>query len=523
MLAAVTLLAGVLQVMATVMLGLASLEELHAAEAEGAQQYLLGTLATVLGVIVVWFLRKRPLVAVILLLVWQGAVFWPLRARTSLLGLAFHGEYILHHFTGLLAAATCVAIGMGWIRRDDLGPARLVPGGLAVGGTLALLVTHVLEQPSMGAHDLPWLERGGAAALLLAWGTALATMWGRLGPSRLRLVAAVLLLPFVVRVALAWPEGLAGASVADTGRPVLMLAMVAAALVAFLAFHPSVNPSVRGLVMVFSGLATVLLYYFYRHGFGELEAGLGGLAQSMFAFSLPYPSYVPAWQVWVVMLGLFAMFSAAYAGLVSPGQRTRGLALALLVVTGLGLSTPPLVLMTGAAALLWIDSLTAGGMGTAERRPAPRPMEEILEGLAEQLGLPGVVVLEDKGRSLLAVRGEVGDTPLDLRARPSGSDSWAVTLTVGLLGRGRPPLGLVPEPGDEGHRPAHLLARTHRVRGQVRQLELLDDGFFDAVLPFPQARLDLWDAGTRVRLGSDLSALDTGSLTTLVRQLAARE
>lgn len=513
--------------MATVMLGLAPLEHLRVAAAEGAQPYLLGMLATVLGVIVVWFLRRRPLWAVVLLLVWQGAVFWPLRARTTGLGLAFHGEYVLHHFTGLLAAATCVAIGMHWIRRADLGSARVVPGALAVLGTVALLVAHVLEQPSMGGHELPWLEQGGAATLLLAWGTALVLLWPRLHPSRLRWVAVALLLPFVIRVLMAWPEGLAGASVADSGRPVLMVAMVAGTVTALLAFQPSVAPGVRALVMVFSGVATLILFFFYWFHFGNLEADLGGLAQSMFAFSLPYPRYVPAWQVVMVMVGLFAMFSAAYAGLVTPGQRTRGLALALLLVTGLGLSTPPLVLMTGAAALVWIDSLTGVGsdsaVGRGAARPPARPMDELLAEVAERLGLPDVVTLEDAGRSLLAVRGERAETPVDLRARASTRGWWQVTVTVGVLGRGRAPLGLVPEPGDEGHRPAHLLARSHRARGQVRQLELLDDTFFDALVPFPQARVDLWDAGTRVRLGDDLGDLDETTLTTLVEQLVARE
>lgn len=512
--------------MATVMLGLASLEHLRAAATEGAQPYLLGMLATVLGLIVVWFLRRRPLWAAVLLLVWQGAVFWPLRARTTGLGLAFHGEYVLHHFTGLLAAAICVAIGMHWIRRADLGPARVVPGALAVLGTLALLVAHVLEQPSMGEHGVPWLEQGGAATLLLAWGTALAVLWPRLQPSRLRWVAVALLLPFVVRVLMAWPEGLAGASVADSGRPVLMVAMVVATVTAWSAFQPSVAPGVRALVMVFSGVATLILFFFYWFHFGNLEADLGGLAQSMFAFSLPYPRYVPIWQVVLVMLGLFAMFSAAYAGLVSPGQRTRGLALALLLVTGLGLSTPPLVLMTGAAALVWVDSLTGGSdsaLGRGAGRPPTRPMNELLADVAEQLDLPDVVTLEDAGRSLLAVRGERAETPVDLRARASTADRWQVTVTVGILGRGRAPLGLVPEPGNEGHRPAHLLARSHRARGQVRQLELLDDTLFDALTPFPKARVDLWDAGTRVRLGDDLGELDEQTLTTLVEQLVARE
>jgi hypothetical protein len=134
-----------------------------------------------------------------------------------------------------------------------------------------------------------------------------------------------------------------------------------------------------------------------------------------------------------------------------------------------------------------------------------------------------VVVLEGSGQALLAVRGDADETPIDLRARPTARGGWDVTLTVGLLGRGRPVLGLDPEPGDDGPRPAHLLGRTHRARGQVRRLELLDDTLLDALLPFPGARVELWEAGSRVTLGAVLSQLDDERLATLTRELAHRE
>ncbi|MCA9654852.1 MAG: hypothetical protein KC501_33355 [Myxococcales bacterium] len=525
-LAAVALIAGILQVMATVMLGLASLEDLRAAASEGARPYLLGVLAITLGLGVAWLLRRRPLWAALVLVGWMGAVLWPLLPRVSSLGLAYHGEYVLHHFTGLLAAATCIAIATGWARRSELGLGRWIPVGLAVGGTVALVSAHVAEQPSLGTHAWPLVERAGTAALLLAWASTLLLLWRQLGPPRLRLAALMLLLPYLVRVAFAFPEGLAGASVIDAGRAPLMIAMVLAAVTTFIAFRPPLQQGVKAMVLVFSGLATLLLYYFYWRGFGELEAGLGGLAQSVFAFSLPYPTYFSGFgvlQVWFVMLGLFAMFGAAYAGLVCPGQRVRGVALALLVVTGLGLSTPPLTLMTSAAALLWLDSIVGGGQGERAWRSPDEPMESILGGAADRLGLPTVVVLEDGGRSILSLRGELDDTAIDLRARPSGSRGWDLTLQVGLLGRGRPELSLLPEPGDDGHRPAHLLGRTHRAAGQVRQLELLDDALYDALLPFPEARVELWDAGSRVRLGTDLGGLDDERLARLIRELASRE
>lgn len=506
--------------MATVMLGLAPLEELRVAEAEGARPYLLGMFATIVGLVVVWFLRRKPLIAVVVLLVWQGAVFWPLSARTSSLGLAFHGEYVMHHFTGLIAAATCIAIASGWARQPDLGRARLVPVVLVIVGALSLLTAHVLEQPSVGEHSFPWLERGGAAALLLAWAVSLVTMGKHHSPGRLRIVATALLLPFLVRVAFSWPEGLAGASVVDEGRTPLMIAMLIAGLTTFALFRPNLAPSIRTLVLAFSGLAALLMYYFYRHGFGELEAGLGGLAQSMFAFSLPYPTYLPAWKVWGVMLGLFAMFGSAYAGLVSSSQRARGLALALLVVTGLGLSTPPLVLMTSAGALLWIDSLLDAPVLTPSAAPA-LPMNEIIQGAADELDSPGLVVVDDGNESLLAMRGDVNDKAVDLRARRSRRGDWELTLQVGVLGRGRPMLRLVPELGDAGVRPAHLLGRTHFAQGQVRNLEILEDSFFDAMMPFNQAHVEFWEAGARVRLGAALGKLDGETLAALIRELAA--
>lgn len=508
--------------MATVMLGLAPLEQLRVVEAEGARPYLLGMFATIVGLVVVWFLRRKPLIAVVVLLAWQGAVFWPLSARTSSLGLAFHGEYVMHHFTGLVAAATCIAVASSWVRQPDLGRARLVPAALVIAGALSLLAAHVLEQPSIGERGWPWLERGGAAALLLAWGLALATMGRHHSPGRLRIVAAVLLVPFLVRVAYAWPEGLAGASVVDEGRTPLMIAMFIAAMTTFALFRPNLAPSIRTLVLAFSGLAALLMYYFYRHGFGELEAGLGGLAQSMFAFSLPYPTYLPAWKVWGVMLGLFAMFGSAYAGLVSSTQRARGLALALLVVTGLGLSTPPLVLMTAAGALLWIDSLLDTPVITPAAAPT-MPMTDIIQDAAAQLDAPGLVVIDDGNESLLAMRGDVNDTTVDLRARRSRRGEWELTLQVGVLGRSRPMLRLIPELGDAGHRPAHLLGRTHFAQGQVRNLELLDDSLFDALMPFRQAHVEFWDAGTRVRLGAALGKLDGQTLATLIRELTSMD
>ena len=61
----------------------------------------------------------------------------------------------------------------------------------------------------------------------------------------------------------------------------------------------------------------------------ELEDGIGGLAQSLFGFTLPYPTYVPGWKIIVVTVALFFVFATVYGGLMSWNERVRGLATVL--------------------------------------------------------------------------------------------------------------------------------------------------------------------------------------------------
>lgn len=524
-LCAFALLGGLLQIAASIELGLAPLEKLQAAELEGSSIYIIGALATTLGLGVAWALRRRLLVAVAVLLVWQAVALWPLRGRTTSLGLAYHGEYILHHFIAFVATGAIGVVCVSWWRRNALGPARRIASVVAGGTALALLCVHVWNEPSIGEGPPAWLAEGATAAAIAAWVIAVAALWTRVEPVRHRAIAAALTLPYVLRLALSWPEGLAGASVPDGWRATVMVAMVAASLLTFVAFRPTRARPLLVLVTALSAVLTVILYIAYRHRFGMYEAGLGGLAQSLFSFTPPYPTYVARWQLLGVLIGIFAIVSAAYGGLMTPGHRARGISLALMVTAGLGLGTPALGLMVLAAGLLWIDASTEESASARVVAP-PAAIEDTLARVAESLGLPAPVVLETEAGTMVAARGDIDDIAVDLRARPGrhgGTQTWDVELTVGVVGRGRAALELVPDTGPHGERPAHALGRTHRVHGSIRELESLDDALLDALVPFGSARVALWAAGSRVRFGEDLGGFEADPVTDVCRALAARE
>lgn len=520
------LLGGLLQIGASIQLGLARLDRLQAASLEGSTYYVVGAFAAVLGLAVVWFLRRRPIVAVVSLLVWQAAVLMPLRGRTTSLGLSYHGEYILHHFTALVAAAAVGTLGYSWATRRELGGGRWVPAGLAVLSAATLVGVHVWNEPGIGDAAPAGMQHVGTGLALLTWASAVAVLWPRLGPVRMRVVTAALLLPYVMRIALSWPEGLVGASVFDAGRPWVMAAMVVAALVTFVGYRPRMPPAYVALVSSLAGILTVILYISYKHRFGDYEAGLGGLVQSMLSFTPPYPTYVQSWKVMVVLLGAFGIVSAAYAAIVTPGERVRGIALALLLTAGLGMGTPGLTLMTLAAAMLWMDAGTHEPAPLSHRVAAPVAVESTLDALADALGLPAPVVLETERGTIVAIRGELDDIAIDLRARPIGhgsDEAWDIELLTGVQGRQRPEVEFVPDPGGTGDRASHPLGASHRTRGNLRDVEELDDALLDALLPFSGARTELWPDGSRVRFGGDLSGFDCGRVAAVVRGLTRRE
>src|SRR5690606_29248402 len=109
----------------------------------------------------------------------------------------------------------------------------------------------------------------------------------------------------------------------------------------------------------------------------------------------------------------------------STEDRIRGVALGLMVVAGLGFSSPHLVLMYGTGALLLLETLLPGApyreLDDVLARFEPRHehdgeagtgefvgVEQIIEGLAERLGLePPTVVEPSAGVRSIGLRGEV--------------------------------------------------------------------------------------------------------------------
>jgi hypothetical protein len=311
---------------------------------------------------------------------------------------------------------------------------------------------------------------------------------------------------------------LRGAPVPDSMELVVMGSVVLAATIAYATVRPRLEIWLHAIVTLGSALATAALYVTYRHQFGILEDGLDGLTRSIFGFPLPYPAHVTSWKVLVVMVAIFFMISTVYGSLVATRERNVGLALGLLAVTGIGMSSPQLVLMGGLGYAWLLESARQQAPAQAPSRPPAAPLSEILTDVAPELGLSPPVELDEGKTKVLAVDGEFGGAPLRIRAHKK-AEQWRVQLTLGLPGRGRPICELIPDNGDGGARPAHPLGTSHRVKGQLRYLENLGDGPLDALLAFPGARTRIWAAGVEVELGEDLAALQGETLTTLVRHL----
>lgn len=521
------LVAAAFQVLATLLLGLAPLEAIQQAADEGSRLYLIGALGTAVATGVLWLLRKRPLAASLVFLTLELTLLVAIIGRTSRLGLAYHGEFILHHFITFLCAAAAVSLGWAWTSDATLGGRRWLAGVPALLGGLGLFAIHVLEQPGLGVRIPPLALQTATGLALTAPVFALVGTWAQHDPRQriARVLAIAVMTPLMLRILVGLPASLTGAPIPDGARGVVMGSVVLAAAVAFWAFRPQMPRPVRFIVIALAAFLTALLYMVYVHplGFGKLEDGVGGIAQSLFGFSLPYPTFVASWRVVLVCIAVFFILSVVYGGLLSWDERLRGLALGLFALTGIGVSNPQLALMASAALLLVVHTLQ-------KTKPAPSagptvPVEDILRDTADLLGLPSPVVLEGAGDAgtggtVVSMRGDLDGTPLDLKARPHDDGNWDVSLRVGVIGRSRPVLELVPSPGGAGARPPHELGRTHRVLGDMRYLEEVDDAQLDALAPFSSARARYWDAGVEIELGRNLSDLDAPRLAALLQSTA---
>jgi hypothetical protein len=517
------LVGGLLQILASIHLGLSRLDALTQAAQEGPAIYLLAVVGAGVGLAALFFLRSRPLVAAVAFLLWQLAVLWPLAKRMSTLGLSLHGEFVLHHFVGLVATLACVVLAAALANREPLGRVRWIAVVAIAAGAAAALTAHVLDTLHMVPRASAMLHGAGTFALV---GAALS--WLLLdvrahGSTPSRWAALALLLPLFVRLAAA------GTIAAQTGVFTLEaqipgdwrgwttgLTIVCAFALPVL-MRPRPARPVAIAITISSALTIATLYLVYRRDFGDVEDGLGGLVQSLVGYVPPYPPYVPTWVLVVAMLGAFSALHTAAAAMASAGERERGTALALVLVAGIGLSSPQLAVMTGAGLLAFV----AAGARDEPASAPPVPLSALLETVAGPLGLSlAIVPGASAGAELGALRGAIDGVAVDVRAQ-SGAGAAKLRVRVGLQGRGRPVVALEPSTGDGGTRPAHEIGRTHRLQGDARELERWGDGLLDALFGLPSVRARLWGTGAEIDFGGDLAAVDAVRLERIVRASVA--
>jgi len=501
--------AGLLQLIASVALGLATPQALARAAREGPRIYILAALLLAACTLIAWLLRRHRLPAALLgaagPLLAAGTLWF---ATTGRLGLAYHGEFILHHFLTLLCAAMLVVIPLQWGQDPRLGARRWWPAVPAVLGALLLLTEHLLAAPH--AELAGPIGQVGTAMSLATWPIALVVFWPTFGPRRLRLWLILSALPAAVRVGLGGAAALAGVPLGLAAAAPIMSAVIVASLAAMLLLRPQLDRILQVLTTIGAGVMTLGLYRVYLQRFGDLEGDLGGLVRSLFGFDLPYPGYVPEWRLAAAMLGIFVLLATLSGALISSRDHIRGLGLTIMVTAGLGLTDPQLVLMLTAGYLVLIDA-TAGTpldpvAAPVRAEPPALPLDTILLELATRLGLPPPVSLEQADGRVLSLRGELEHTHLQLRAR-EGRRGWQVELTLGVPGRDAPEVELVPGAGG------------HRVRGNVRRLEQLPEALLLALADYPGHRTRLWAGGVQLDFGQQLAGLDPDRLGRLLTQL----
>ncbi len=509
------LIGGLLQILASVVLGVARLDALTIASQEGPIIYVIAAAAAMLGVVVLWVLRRRPLVAALSFVVWQAGILWPLSRRMSTYGLALHGELILHHFVAMVSGLACATVAWGLVHTPR---ARRRGWGVALPVVLAVLAGFVGHVAALrGATGLAKAAHAlNSTAALVALAVFLVLELYRAPRSTSRWAALALITPLFVRVATVGPLALAYAPVPIGWRGPFVALLVASAIALTVLLRPRPPRGIAIIMTTLSALTTATVYLVYRSKFGDVEDGLGGLVQSLLGFAPPYPEYLSNPTIVAVMIGIFLAMQTAGGAMTSEDARDRGIGLSLVLVAGVGWSNPQLVLMSTAGALLFLSDLDPLPVAT----PPPRqPIAEILAELAEQLSLRRAEVGAARGGATLhALRGEIEGVAVDVRAH-LGGERPRISAKVGLVARARPEVGL--QPGTHGDVPEHPIARTHRVFGAARKLEHHGDALLDACLPFPTIRLGLWPAGAELDLGSDLSGLDSDVLERLLVTLAA--
>lgn len=509
LLVAIAVIAGVLQIVAGFALGLAGAEDLATAAAEGAQPVILGVAGVMTALLLAWLLRERALWAVGVAVVGSAASAALMLPHLSVLGLIYHGEFVLHHFLALLAAAVVLLVTQGWAVDPECGRLRQLPV-IAAGIGVVLLVGQHLS-------SLPWLEialgslwQVGTVALFAAVGLGLVVVWPRLGAAS-RAIAAAAAAPVAARLVLGGGAGLMGAPLGVQAAPVMTGTIAAASLCLFALVRPTIDRWARVFAVITAGTLAHSLYRLYEGYFAAHEDRVGGVARSIFGFDLPYPTYVPPWQAGAAAVAIFLVVSAILCGTIASPWRARGVALGLVVTAGLGLTSPQLELMHAAGLVALLAAL---GPSRAAVTPViaggpPQAIEVILGEVAERLELAAPVRLEQPAETVIALRGDHRRLALDLRARSADGNKWSVVLRIGVIGRGSPDAELIPDPAGEAPR---LRGDAQRVGGEA-------SGVLAALSAFPAAHVRFWAAGCEAALGDDLSRLSGASVEALCRAL----
>jgi hypothetical protein len=121
---------------------------------------------------------------------------------------------------------------------------------------------------------------------------------------------------------------------------------------------------------------------------------------------------------------------------------------------------------------------------------------------------------------VLKLFGELRGRPVELLVRTQPGKPPRGELMAGLLGRGDPLLSLLPDASTRGERPSHLVARSHRIKGEGRLLETIGEEPLDAMLPFVDSEMLLWEGGVLCQLGPTVGNASVDELESLMRASA---
>ena len=321
-LGAILLFAGVLQIFATVVLNLASVQQFQAATGERPTFYVLSVLIAMVGFGIARVLRRRFWLALALFVLCLAGDYFLLRPFTTKLGAAYHGEFLLHYFNGLLGLTLLWALVWRWHRSPQLGKYSSAPLIPAVIGGILLLASHVLSSDRVPLVHTPYWMGFGVFLTLASWPTALFAFWSRLHPPNLRGVSLILLIPLVTRILFAGPGALyEGTAVHEGATAVLGATMIFAAIGVTFLFRPRVDTWLRATIGVICIVATSMFLKLYTEDFGHIEGDLGPLSRSLFGFPLPYPQYVEEWKPIALGVAIVFILFTVYGALVSSHDR----------------------------------------------------------------------------------------------------------------------------------------------------------------------------------------------------------